>query len=112
MVDAYYFCLGGALGLNQGIARPVGYRCAATEVPEAIERLLRHYLAESTPGENLRRFFARHTDTDLRGFLAGEFVEAVPRDLPEGRVPSSVEGGAVQEDYEQLVSNVREALRE
>src|SRR6266852_5982561 len=92
MVDAYYFCVGGALGLNQGIARPVGYRCPATEVPEAIERLLRHYLAESTPGENLRRFFARHTDTYLRGFLAGEFVEAVPRDLPEGRVPSSVEG--------------------
>jgi len=92
MVDAYYFCLGGALGLNQGIARPVGYRCPATEVPEAIERLLCHYLAESTPGENLRRFFARHTDADLRGFLAGEFVGAVPRDLPEGRVPSSVEG--------------------
>ncbi len=41
MVDAYYFCLGGALGLNQSIARPVGYRCPATEVPDAIERLLR-----------------------------------------------------------------------
>jgi len=92
MVDAYYFCLGGALGLSQSIARPVGYRCPATEVPEAIERLLRRYLADGMPGENLRRFFARHTDTDLRGFLAGEFVEAVARDLPEGRVPSSVEG--------------------
>jgi hypothetical protein len=28
----------------------------------------------------------------LRKFLAGDFVDAVPRDLPEGRVPSSVEG--------------------
>ncbi|MGA8213232.1 MAG: nitrite/sulfite reductase, partial [Candidatus Sulfotelmatobacter sp.] len=92
MVDAYYFCLGGALGLNQAIARPVGFRCPATEVPEAIERLLRYYLADGRPGENLRRFFARHSDTDLRNFLAGEFVEAVARDLPEGRVPSSVEG--------------------
>ncbi|MDQ1388665.1 MAG: hypothetical protein QOF56_2119 [Acidobacteriaceae bacterium] len=92
MVDAYYFCLGGALGLNQSIARPVGYRCAATEVPEAIERLLRRYLADGNDGENLRHFFARHTDTDLRNFLAGEFVEAVARDLPEGRVPSGVEG--------------------
>jgi sulfite reductase (ferredoxin) len=92
MVDAYYFCLGGALGLHQSIARPVGYRCPATEVPEAIERLLRRYLADGAPGENLRRFFARHTDTDLRNFLAGEFVEAVARDLPEGRVPSGVEG--------------------
>ncbi len=92
MTDAYYFCLGGALGLNQAIARPVGFRCVATEVPEAIERLLRHYLADGRPGENLRRFFARHSDTELRNFLAGEFVEAVARDLPEGRVPSSVEG--------------------
>src|SRR5580658_1394057 len=92
MVDAYYFCLGGALGLNESIARPVGYRCAATDVPEAIERLLRQYLADGAPDENLRQFFARHSDTDLRNFLAGEFVEAVPRDLPEGRVPSSVEG--------------------
>jgi sulfite reductase (ferredoxin) len=92
MVDAYYFCLGGALGLNQAVARPVGYRCPATEVPEAIERLLRGYLADSNPGENLRHFFARHSDVELRTFLAGELVEAVARDLPEGRVPSGVEG--------------------
>jgi sulfite reductase (ferredoxin) len=92
MVDAYYFCLGGALGLNQSIARPVGFRCAATEVPEAIERLLKKYLSDGTPNENLRRFFARHSDADLRNFLAGELVEAVERDLPEGRLPSGVEG--------------------
>ena len=41
LVDAYYFCVGGALGLHQATARPVGYRCVATEVPDAIERLLR-----------------------------------------------------------------------
>jgi sulfite reductase (ferredoxin) len=92
MQDAYYFCLGGAVGLNQSIARPVGFRCLATEVPEAIERLLRRFSLDGRPGENLRRFFARHSDGDLRAFLAGEFVEAVARDLPEGRVPSSVEG--------------------
>jgi len=93
MLDAYYFCLGGALGLNQSIARPVGFRCLATEVPEAIERLLRRYLADGSPGENLRHFFARHSDAELRDFLAGQlFVEAVARDLPEGRVPSGVEG--------------------
>ena len=92
MVDAYYFCLGGSLGLNQAIARPVGFRCPATEVPEAIERLLRRYQVDGTPGENLRHFFARHSVEDLRNFLAGEFVQAVPRDLPEGRVPSGLEG--------------------
>ena len=92
MVDAYYFCLGGALGMNKSIARPVGFRCPATEVPEAIERLLRRYLADGIPGENLRHFIVRHSDADLRTFLAGELVEAVPRDLPEGPVPNSVEG--------------------
>src|ERR1700691_5435498 len=66
LVDAYYFCLGGALGLHQATARPVGYRCPATEVPEAIERLLRQYLSARVAGENLRQFFARHTDTELR----------------------------------------------
>ena len=82
MVDAYYFCVGGALGLHQSTARPVGYRCAATEVPDALERLLGQYLEQREPGENLRRFFARHSDAQLRQFLAGEFVPAVPRDLP------------------------------
>jgi sulfite reductase (ferredoxin) len=83
MVDAYYFCVGGALGLHQSTARPLGYRCAATDVPDALERLLGEYLAQREPGENLRRFFARHSDTELREFLAGELVSAVARDLPD-----------------------------
>ena len=92
LVDAYYFCLGGAVGLHQATARPVGYRCAASEVPDALERLLRTYLAERKAGENLRQFFARHSDVQLREFLAGELVEAVARDLPSGRVPHGLEG--------------------
>lgn len=90
--DAYYFCLGGAVGHNQGIARPVGYRCLASEVPDALERLLRRYLEERNRGENLRQFFARHSEQDLREFLAGDLVEAVARDLSPGRVPHGVEG--------------------
>jgi sulfite reductase (ferredoxin) len=82
LVDAYYFCLGGALGLHQATARPIGYRCLATEVPDAIDRLLRQYLAERGERENLRQFFARHTDAELREFLAGESIDAVSRDLP------------------------------
>ena len=92
MHDAYYFCLGGAVGLHQSIARPVGYRCLASEVPDAIERLLRHYLAERGAGENLRQFFSRHTNDELRGFLAGHWVDAVQRDPSPGRVPHGVEG--------------------
>ncbi len=82
MVDAYYFCVGGALGLHQSTARPVGYRCAATDVPDALERLLGQYLAQREPSENLRRFFARHSDTQLREFLAGQVIDPVVRDLP------------------------------
>jgi sulfite reductase (ferredoxin) len=89
MVDAYYFCVGGALGLHQSTARPVGYRCAATEVPEALERLLVAYQAQREPGENLRRFFARHNDNQLREFLAGGIVPGVARDLPQNLVQSA-----------------------
>ena len=90
LTDAYYFCLGGAVGQHASIARPVGYRCPAPLVPEAIERLLRHYLASRSPEENLRAWFARHSNDELRTRLAGETVSAVERDLPTGRVPHGV----------------------
>jgi sulfite reductase (ferredoxin) len=93
MVDAYYFCVGGALGLHQSTARPVGYRCAATDVPDALERLLGHYLDQREPGENLRRFFARHSDTELRNLLAGEVIPAVARDLPDPVLSRAQAGG-------------------
>jgi len=92
LVDAYYFCLGGAVGLHQATARPVGYRCPASEVPDAIERLLKVYLNERVTGENLRKFFARHSETELREFLAGQLFEPVARDLSPGRVPHGIEG--------------------
>jgi sulfite reductase (ferredoxin) len=90
--DAYYFCLGGAVGDNAGFARPVGYRCPAEEVPEAIARLLHRYLSARTGDEDLRSFFARHSETELRGFLAGQSVAAVARDASPGRAPNGVEG--------------------
>jgi sulfite reductase (ferredoxin) len=90
--DAYYFCVGGAVGLHQSVARPIGYRCLASEVPDAVERLMRRYLDERVPDENLRRFFARHSDDDLRECLAGKFLAAVERDSSPGKVPHAVEG--------------------
>jgi sulfite reductase (ferredoxin) len=70
-VDAYSFCLGGALGQQASIARPVGYRCLAPQVPEAIERLLRHYLADRQPEEKLHGWLSRHSNDELRACLAG-----------------------------------------
>jgi sulfite reductase (ferredoxin) len=92
LVDAYYFCVGGAVGRYQAVARPVGYRVAATEVAGAIERLLRQYLEDRRPGEGFREFTGRHTDEELREFLAGGLVGAVERDGPAGRPPAGVDG--------------------
>jgi sulfite reductase (ferredoxin) len=90
LIDAYYFCLGGAVGQHASIARTVGFRCPATLVPEAIERLLRHYLATRQPDENLRAWFLRHSNDELRADLAGEVLAPVERDLPTGHVPHGV----------------------
>jgi sulfite reductase (ferredoxin) len=90
LVDAYYFCLGGSVGKDSGIARPVGYRAPATLVPEAIARLLRKYLITRETEENLRVWFSRHTNDELRSYLAGEVLSPVERDLPTGRVPHAV----------------------
>jgi sulfite reductase (ferredoxin) len=90
LTDAYYFCLGGAVGQHAAIARPVGYRCPAPLVPEAIERLLRRYLTDRTLDENLRAWFSRHSNDELRAHLAGEVLAAVERDLPAGRVPHAM----------------------
>jgi sulfite reductase (ferredoxin) len=92
MVDAYYFCVGGGLGRHAAPARPIGYRVAATDVPAAIERLLRVYLKGRRGSETFRDFCRRHSDEELRGFLAGGALAAVARDPSPGRVPHAVEG--------------------
>jgi sulfite reductase (ferredoxin) len=90
MVDAYYFCVGGAVGKYAAVARPVGYRVPATEVASSLERLLRTYLWERRPEENLRTYFGRHSADEIRDRLSGVPVEAVERDVPAGRVPHGV----------------------
>jgi sulfite reductase (ferredoxin) len=92
LVDAYYFCVGGAVGKHQAVARPIGYRVAASEVPEAMERLLRAYLGERRDGQTFREFCAGHTDEELRTFLAGAEVAAVARDASPGPVPHTLDG--------------------
>jgi sulfite reductase (ferredoxin) len=90
LVDAFYFCVGGAVGEHANIARQIGFRAAAEDCPEAIERLLRGYLSAREPGENLHAYFGRTSNDELRAQLAGAVVEAVERDPSPGRVPASV----------------------
>jgi sulfite reductase (ferredoxin) len=83
--------VGGGAGGNAAIARPVGYRCPATSVPESLERLLRGYLDERWDDEGLRSFLTRHSNDKLRALLAGDgSAVAVERDRPTGRVPVEV----------------------
>jgi sulfite reductase (ferredoxin) len=92
MVDAYYFCVDVSVGHIASIARPVGYRCAATDVPDAIERLIVNFLENRVGSENLRTFLARNTNEEIRTILAGETFVPVERDVPVGRTPAGVEG--------------------
>jgi sulfite reductase (ferredoxin) len=91
-VDAYYFCVGGAVGQLAAIARPVGFRCRADEVPDAISRLLRSFELQRESLETLQQFLSRHTNLEIRTILAGALLEAAPRDQPESPVPHGVEG--------------------
>ncbi len=86
LTDAFFFCVGGSLGKHAQPARPIGYRAAADDVPDSIERLLRAYLTARQPEEDLRAWFTR-TDTEtLRGHLAATPVSRLP--APETRDPA------------------------
>ncbi len=85
LVDAFYFCVGGAVGEHARAARPIGYRAAAEDCPEAIERLLRGYMDNRFQGENLRGYFNRTGDEELRNLIAGAVVAPVDRDPAPGR---------------------------
>ncbi len=91
LIDAYYFCVGGSVGHIASIARPVGFRCRADEVPDAISRLLDAFQADRHSGEDLQHFLARHSNDVLRSILAGGPALVAVRDLPECQVPHSVE---------------------
>lgn len=92
LTDAYYFCVGGSVGHVQSIARPVGYRCLATEVPASIARLLASYIRLHSHGETLQQFLSVKSNEEIREFLAGAVAEPVERDRSSGPVPHGVEG--------------------
>jgi sulfite reductase (ferredoxin) len=89
--DAYYFAVGGALGEHAGFARQINYRTVATEVPVAIEHLLRAYLKDRNTGENLRSWFARTDDEHLRTVAAGHHVRPIDHDKELARTPAGVD---------------------
>ena len=66
LTDAYYFCLGGAVGQHAGIARPVGYRCPRRWCRKRSSACCANIWQTRTAEENLRAWFARHSNDELR----------------------------------------------
>jgi sulfite reductase (ferredoxin) len=91
ITDAFYFCVGGAVGRFARPARPLGFRASAADTPAAIERLLRGYLFARQPAEDLRAYFARTSDDELRAQLNGTAIPPVERDAPPARGAHAVD---------------------
>ncbi len=92
LTDAYYFCVGGSVGKHAGVARPVGFRTLRIWCRRRWSGCCGSIWRSATGGENLRAWFARNSDAELRAALAGEEFIPVERDLPSGRVPVELAG--------------------
>jgi sulfite reductase (ferredoxin) len=71
-VDGFDLFVGGALGAHAGIARRLGFRAASTRMPDALENLLRGYLATRDEGEAFGAWTTRVGDDHLRGMLRAQ----------------------------------------
>ncbi len=73
-VEGYDFFAGGGLGAGAELAHRVGFRTAADEVPDALERLLVAYDSARNAGEPFHRWARRSGDETLRAALTGAVV--------------------------------------
>ena len=80
--DAYYFCVGGAVGQASG-HRAAGRIPLPGHRRSGCDRAAAACILGSAPaGREPAPFFARLSDAEIRGFLAGIPMVAVERDLP------------------------------
>ena len=68
-VDGFDVFVGGGVGASAGFARRLGFRAASTRIPDAIENLLRGYLATRDEGEVFRAWTLRVGDDHIRAVL-------------------------------------------
>jgi len=74
-VDGYHLQLGGGFGPEAGIGREILRDLNADDVPRAVERLLRFYLAERKNADETFLAFSRLRDADeLRGVAETEMA--------------------------------------
>ena len=75
VVEGYHVCVGGGWGEQQGIGRRLFESMPFDEVPPAVERLLRHYLAyRSRPDELFATCVRRRSLDELREAAGVEFL--------------------------------------
>ena len=65
-VEGYQVHLGGGLALDAGFGRKLrGHKVTADELPDYVERVAKHFLAERTDGERFAQWVARADETAL-----------------------------------------------
>lgn len=75
-VEGFDFFVGGGLGANRGIARRVGFRAPATQVPAALERIFRAFAADRESDETFRTWVLRTGDEGVRAILMEDITAA------------------------------------
>ncbi len=68
-VEGYDVFIGGALGAHSAVARRLGHRVAADEVPEALSRLFLEFTQQRLGGEPFSAWANRVSDGALREIL-------------------------------------------
>jgi sulfite reductase (ferredoxin) len=78
-VEGFDFFVGGGLGKNSALGHRIGFRTAADEVPNALERFFTAYSSEKSDGESVRSWTGRRGDAALKAILADSVaVTAAP----------------------------------
>ena len=71
LVDAYYFCVGAPWAGTRALRVPSVIAARQPRFRTPSSACCARIWTERFQGENLRQFFARHSDEELRTFLAG-----------------------------------------
>jgi sulfite reductase (ferredoxin) len=71
-IEGFDFFIGGGIGARSGIARRVGFRVPADDVPDVLERLFTAFCDDRRRGESFHGWTRRVGDDEVRAVLAGE----------------------------------------
>jgi sulfite reductase (ferredoxin) len=73
-VEGFDFFVGGGLGKNSALGHRIGFRAAADEVPNALERLFEAFTSGKSDGETIRAWTGRLGDAGVKAILSGSAV--------------------------------------